>query len=197
MDARTGRKLNNALTLTFRTSPEETIAVGAQVGSAWVLLGFKNSGDKGHFTLKGPAGELALDCREERTTVATAGGDPVGTIERVGDDGELRDAGGSVLARLAGLPEEHARDPECRYPLTDEAGADLGTLTLLTTAARFDLVDELVEAAVYWEKSAPLKVPTLGARLDLQRPVGSTLGNLLLSTCVTIALGPQAFIRHK
>ncbi|MEA2843683.1 MAG: hypothetical protein QOJ69_1354 [Actinomycetota bacterium] len=54
MDARTGRKLNNAVTLTFRTSPEETIAVGAQVGSAAVLLGFKNTGDAGRFTLQGP-----------------------------------------------------------------------------------------------------------------------------------------------
>src|SRR5436309_7108018 len=49
VDARTGRKLNNALTLTFRTSPDVTIAVGAQVGSAWVLLGFKNTGDAGRF----------------------------------------------------------------------------------------------------------------------------------------------------
>jgi hypothetical protein len=182
VDARTGRKLNNALTLTFRTSPEDTVAVGAQVGSAWVLLGFKNTGDAGPFTLKGPAGELAVDCRAERTTVTTASGDPVGTVERVDDDGELRDAGGSVLARLTGLPKEHSRDPACRYPLTDEAGADLGTLTLLTTAARFDLVDELVEATVFWDKAAPLKVPTLGARLDLHRPVGATL---------------QAFIRHR
>lgn len=53
-----------------------------------------------------------------------------------------------------------------------------------------------MEAAVFWDKAGPLKVPTLGARLDLQHAVGSTLGNLLLSTCVTIALGPQAFIRH-
>jgi len=196
VDARTGRKLNNALTLTFKASPEETIAVGTQVGSAWVLLGFKNTGDAGRFTLKGPGGELALDCRTERTAVTSAGGDPVGTVERVADDGELRDAGGSLLARLAGLPKEHSRDPACRYPLTDGAGADLGTLTLLTTAARFDLVDELVETTVFWGKAAPLKVPTLGARLDLHRAVGGTLGNLLLSTCVTIALGPQAFIRH-
>jgi hypothetical protein len=80
VDARTGRKLNNAVTLTFRTSPEETIAVGAQVGSAAVLLGFKNTGDAGRFTLKGPAGELALDCRAERTTVTTAGGNPVAPV---------------------------------------------------------------------------------------------------------------------
>lgn len=196
MDARTGRRLNNALTLTFRTSPEETIAVGTQVGSAWVLLGFKNTGDAGRFTLKGAAGELALDCRAERTTVTTAGGSPVGTVERVEDEGELRDGTGKVLARLAGVPKDHSRDPACRYPLRDDAGADLGTLTLLTTASRLDLVDELVATTVFWEKSAPLKVPTLGARLDLHHAVRSTLGNLLLSTCVTIALGPQAFIRH-
>jgi hypothetical protein len=198
VDARTGRKLNNALTLTFKTSPEDTIAVGTQVGSAWVLLGFKNTGDAGRFTVKGPAGELALDCRARQTTVTTAGGEPVGTVERVDDDGELRDAGGSVLARLAGLPKEHSRDPACRYPLSDGTAADLGTLTLLTTAAvGFDLVGELVDTAVFWGKAAPLKVPTLGARLDLHRAVGSTLGNLLLCTCVTIALGPQAFIRRE
>ena len=159
VDARTGRKLNNALTLTFRTSPEETIAVAAQVGSGWVLLGFKNTGDAGRFTLKGPAGELALDCRAERTTVTTAGGDPVGTVVRVGDDGELRDPDGSVLARLAGLPKDHSRDPVCPYPLTDGTGADLGTLSLLTTAARFDLVDELVQATVFWEKRPRSKSP--------------------------------------
>jgi hypothetical protein len=197
VDARTGRKLNNALTLTFRTSPEETVAVGAQVGSAWVLLGFKNTGDAGRFTLEGPAGALALDCRAERTTVSTAAGEPVGIIERVDDDGVLRDAGGAVVARLTGLPKDRSRDPTCRYPLSDDTGADLGALTLLTTAAiPLNLTDELVEATVYWGKSAPLKVPTLGARLDLTRPVGPVLGDLLLSTCVTIALGPQAFIRH-
>lgn len=196
VDARTGRKLNNALTLTFKTSPEDTIAVAAQAGSPWVLLGFKNTGDTGRFTLKGPAGNLVLDCEVRRTTVTTAAGTLVGTVERVDDDGVLRGADGSVLARLAGVPKDRSRDPACRYPLSDPAGASLGTLTLLTTAARFDLVDELVEATIFWDKTAPLKVPTLGARLDLHQRAGPALGDLLLSACVTIALGPQAFIRH-
>ena len=195
VDARTGRKLTNALTLTFKTSPEETIAVGAQVGSAAVLLGFKNSGDAGRFRIEGPAGTLALDCREQRTAVTTGAGEPVGVVEREANDGVLRDAAGAVLGRLTGIPKERSRDPACRYPLSDDTGAGLGTLTLLTTAAvPLDLTDELVQATVFWDKAAALKVPTLGARLDLERPVGSALGDLLLSTCVTIALGPQAFI---
>lgn len=197
VDARTGRKLSNALTLTFKTSREETIAVGAQVGSAAVLLGFKNTGTAGRFRIEGPAGALALDCRQERTTVTTGAGEPVGTVERVADEGVLRDPAGAVLARLTGVPKERSRDPACRYPLSADTGAALGTLTLLTTAAvPLDLADELVQATVFWDKSAPLKVPTLGARLDLERPVGNTLGDLLLSACVTIALGPQAFIRR-
>lgn len=197
VDARTGRKLNNALTLTFKTSPHETIAVGAQVGSAWVLLGFKNTGDAGRFTLEGPAGALALDCKEQRTTVSTDAGAPVGTVERVGDDGVLLDPAGTVLGRLTGLPDERGRDPACRYPLADDAGTPVGTLTLLTTAAvPQDLTEEILQTAVFWDKPAALKVPTLGARLDLDHAVGITLGDLLLSTCITMALGPQAFLHR-
>jgi hypothetical protein len=197
VDARTGRKLSNALTLTFKAGPEDTIAVGSQIGSAAVLLGFKNTGATGRFRLVGPAGALELDCQQQRTTVTTDAGEPVGTVERVGEDGVLSDAGGTVIGRLTGVPKERSRDPACRYLLTDDAGADLGALTLLTTAAvPLDVTDELVRATVFWDKAAPLKVPTLGARLDLDRPVGATLGDLLLSTCVTIALGPQAFIRR-
>jgi hypothetical protein len=54
----------------------------------------------------------------------------------------------------------------------------------------------MVDSAIYWDIAAPLKVPTLGARLDLARPVEAALGDLLLSTCMTIAIGPQAFIQH-
>src|SRR5437588_12276592 len=145
VDARTGRKLNNALTLTFKTSPADVVAVGTQAGSAWVLLGFKNSGDAGRFTLKGPAGELALDCRAQRTTVTTSSATPVGTIERVADEGIVRDASGAVVTRLVGIPKDRSRDPQCDYPLFDGAGAALGTLTLLTTAARLDLGDAIVD----------------------------------------------------
>jgi hypothetical protein len=197
VDARTGRKLNNALTLTFKTGADQTIAVGAQVGSPWVLLGFKNTGDAGRCTLKGAGGDLELDCRTAVTTVTAAvTGSAVGTITREGDDGLLREGAGGLLARLVGLPKSERRDPVCAYPLFDPAGGALGTLSLLTTAATFDLLADLVDTTVYWETAAPLKVPTLGARLDLVRPVEAVLGDLLLSTCMTIAIGPQAFIQH-
>jgi hypothetical protein len=196
VDARTGRKLNNALTLTFKTGADQTIAVGAQVGSPWVLLGFKNTGDAGRCTLKGAGGDLALDCRAAVTTVTAVAGSAIGTITRDGDDGFVRDGAGGLLARLVGLPKSHSRDPICAYPLFDSAGAPLGTLSLLTTAATFDLLAEVVNTAIYWDRAAPLKVPTLGARLDLLHPVESALGDLLLSTCMTIAIGPQAFIEH-
>jgi len=195
VEARTGRKLNNALTLTFKT-PEQTVALGTQVGSAWVLLGFKNGAASGRFTLKGNGG-LALDCRARRTTVTTDAGEPVGTITRENDDGIVRDGTGSITARIEGLPQEKARDPTCPYPLFDEAGAPFGTLTLITTAAQpTDLLHDLTEMAILWDKPASLKVPTLGTRLQLAHPVDGALGDLLLSTCITIALGPQAFIRH-
>ena len=56
--AQAGRKLNNSLTLEFKTSATDTLATAVQKGSAGVLLGFKNGG-AGKYVVGNDTGEIA------------------------------------------------------------------------------------------------------------------------------------------
>src|SRR5438045_5416024 len=99
VEGRTGRKVSNALTLTFKVGEGLPLAVATQGGGIGVLLGFKNGGSKGHFKLTGPGGVdvLDVDCTRDRTTVTRADGAVVGTIvEDGGGNASFRSAAGDV-----------------------------------------------------------------------------------------------------
>ena len=55
----------------------------------------------------------------------------------------MRAADGSVLARLAGQPTAQRADSTWRYPISDAAGAAIGTIALYRTS--IDVVGELVD----------------------------------------------------
>jgi hypothetical protein len=191
VDARTGRRLNNALTLTFKVSKEQTLGVATQAGGLGVLLGFQNGGS-GRYALKGDAGTLALDCRPARTSVAGASGEAVGSIGPDGATVALRDNRGQVVGRLLGQPANKRHDAVWSYPVTDPTGARLGRIVLMRTT--FDAYAEIEEVVLWWDRAGgPLKVQTLGVRLELDNPVDAPLGDLLLGACVDLALGPRAF----
>jgi hypothetical protein len=196
VDARTGRKTSNALTLTFRVGEGDPIAVASQAGGIGVLLGFKNGG-KGSFAIKGPGGEATADCQQDRTTMTAADGRPVGTIDEEGNgSAAFRDADGKHLATWQGYPYEDHRDATWPYALLEPDGTVLGTLRLLRTSLTFDLVGELIDTAIWWDRAGQgMKVPTLGARLDLAHPVADDLGDLLLAACVDATIGPHDHLR--
>jgi hypothetical protein len=190
-----GRKVNNALTLTFRASAEETIATAVQKGSAGVLFGFRNGGS-GHYTITGEGGEIVVDCSPKRTT-SSVDGIQIGWIEKGPEgDGTISRADGGVAVRIAGQPDAGRQDPTWSYGLSDADGTRLGTLTWLRTAATFDLGGEIADMIVWWDRAGQsLKVPSLGAHLALERPVDETVGDLLLAACVDVSLGSHSFVR--
>ena len=194
--AQAGRKLNNSLTLEFKTSPTDTLATAVQKGTVGTLLGFRNGG-AATYAVTGTGGELAVRCATERTTVADGSGASLGWIEKdhVGD-GVVSRADGTALARVVGHPAGDRKDATWPYGLLDGSGAPLGTLTWMRTAATFDLAGEVFDAAIWWDRAgAPLKVPSLGAHLALDHPVDAVTGDLLLALCVDVSLGSHSFLR--
>jgi hypothetical protein len=81
VSAQTGRKLNNALTVTFKTSPDRRLATAVQAGSIGVLLGFRNGGG-GHYKFSGGGRELTVECASPRSQLTSGDGQVVGTIEK-------------------------------------------------------------------------------------------------------------------
>jgi len=197
VDARTGRKVSNALTLTFKTSPEDDLAVATQAGGAKVLFGFKNGG-RGKFTLAGGGESVTLDCADERTTARGEAG-TVGTIEEEGNgEATFRDASGAVLAIWQGFPYAEHGEATWPYTLLEPDGSTvLGLLRLLRTSLKFDLLGEAIDTAIWWDRPGQgMKLPTLGARLELRHPVGPVLGDLLLAACVDATIGPHDHLRR-
>ncbi len=194
--AQTGRKLNNSLTLEFKTSATDTLATAVQKGSAAVLLGFKNGG-AGSYAIGSDSGGLAVTCATSRTTAADRSGHVIGWIEKdEAGDGVVRRADGAVVARVVGHPEDQRKDATWSYALVEPSGAPLGRLTWMRTATTFDLVGEVVDTSIWWDRAgAPLKVPSLGIHLALDHPVDAATGDLLLALCVDVSLGSHSFTR--
>jgi hypothetical protein len=194
VDSRTGRKLNNANTLEFKTAENQTLALAVQRGSIGVLFGFRNGGS-GAFTITGSGGELHVDCRAARTTVTDAAGAAIGTIEPQPGGAAFKGADGTTLARLAGQPSDQRLAPSYSYGLTDASGGDLGTITLLRSPDSVSLLNEIDEQYLWRDRAGqPLKAPTFGTQLALRHPVDGPLGDLLLATCVDVALGAHGYV---
>lgn len=198
LSAQVGRKVNNALTLTFKTSPDTTFATAVQAKSVGVLFGFRNGGP-GRYTVTRDdgGGDLHVDCALPTTTVTAEGGATVGTIAK--DDagnGVFRSGDGSLLAIATAQPEDRHADFAWRHRLSGPEGRTLGQLTWIRSRplTGWDVVNGLENLYVWWDHAgAPLKVPSLGAHLTLEAPVAAALGELLLAACVDVTVGCHSF----
>lgn len=191
VSAQVGRKVNNALTVTFKTSETQTLATAVQAKSLGVLFGFKNGG-AGRYTISGGDGaELSVTCDIPRSQVSTDKGSVIGTIEKDEyGDGILKAADGTTLARIARQPKDKKSDFAWQHPLADAAGGELGKLTWVRTGG-FDLLNEIITLEMV---GGSLKTPSVGAHLVLNQPVPEPLGDLLLATCVDMTVGTHSFV---
>ena len=200
VSAQTGRKVNNALTVTFKTSPQDTMATAVQAGSIGVLFGFRNGGSA-HYKLSASGGgaELTVDCANPRTKVTDGAGQVVGSLEKdATGNGVLLAGDGSLLARAAAQPMDKKSDFEWQHPLTGPDGQVLGQLTWVRARplTGWDVASGLYDMYIWWDRAGEsLKVPSLGAHLTLDQPVPPALGDLLLATCVDITVGTKSFIQ--
>ena len=197
LSAQTGRKLNNALTVTFKTAPDVTLVTAVQASSIGVLFGFRNGGH-GRYTIPSDAGDVHVDCAVTATTVTRGDGEVIGSIAKdTGGSGLLRAAEGSILARAAPQSKDKHADFAWQHPLTGPGGDPLGQLTWIRSrpTSGWDLLDDLTDMAVWWDRAGePLKVPSLGAHLTLARPVPADLGDLLVAACIDISIGSHSFV---
>lgn len=196
VDARVGRKLDNALTLTYRSGPGEPFATATQGGGRLgILLGFKNGGSGTHL-VEGSAGAgmLRVECLRDRPTVVSTGeGHPVGAIAR-GEGADLVDPSGSTLARLIDDPGGHRGVDAFVLAVVDPAGARLGTFSIVRTLGAYSLLNDVIETSIWWDRAGqPLKAPLLGAVISLKAPVSGPIGDLLVAACADVCLGLRGY----
>ena len=185
--ARVGRTLANALTVEIKDGAGATVATARQKNSAGVLLGFKNGGKSHHeVTVGGVVYELDVAA----TTTISRDGKPVGRIVPHDGAARIEDAGGTVLALLRPHAGPKSDDP-WDHPLLGPDGSPLGSLGLLRSHT--SLNDVVLEIAL-WDRAAPLKAPSAGARLNLTAPVGAPLAALLPAVCVDLCVLPRGYV---
>jgi len=192
VDARTGRKVSNALTLTYRSDAQGPIAVGRQGGNKLgILLGFKNGGSGDHVLRDGEGIERLVVCsrNEGPTTITDPAGAVVGAITR-GDRGTITDAGGAILATLTDDPAPGASDT---WPLLINGpdGARLGAFVIVRSTAYYSLADDVFDHVLGLEThtAAPLPIPIVGFQLRLDAPAPQPLGDLLLAAGADVCFG--------
>jgi len=195
-----GRKLNNALTLSFAVGEDSTIATAEQGGGdgrgkkLGTLFGFKNGGPGRHLITATSGATLMVESREQQPTLFTVAGAPCGTADR-GATSVVRDADGATVFTVAAHPDGATTVDAFRMLLFDASGAPLGSLDVVRSLAGWTLGTELVEQAIWFGRAGqPLKAQVLGTMLSFGRPPTALEGDLALGVCVDCAIGLRPYI---
>lgn len=207
-----GRKVNNALTITFTAGPDQPpIAVGVQGkgdgvgGKLGVLFGFKNGGPGIHVLSRAdgqPDGlAIEVESREQEPTLFRGPGSAtLGEAVR-GDASTVHGPDGAVVFTVVASPSgavvpEGSKLPDVfRTDLVDAAGATFAGLDVMRTAAGWSLGRDLVDDVLWFGRAGqPLKIPIAGTALTFHRPPTALEGNLALAVCVDVALGIRPYI---
>jgi hypothetical protein len=191
--ARVGRAKSNALTVEIKDGSGAVVASARQKGSAAVLFGFKNGG-KSSYTLNAGGIDYSLDVAGTSTFGTEAG--PLGRIVALGGNTGCRfeDAGGTMLATMTPYVGAKSDDP-WRHPIVAADGSSLGTLSLARShMSMSEIVDEVFDEIVFGVDVTTLKLPTVGAVLELARPVPEALGDLLVAACVDTCVLPRGYV---
>jgi hypothetical protein len=201
IEGRVVRKTSNALQMTFLDGPDgEPMAVAIQGGAdgkgskLGVLLGFKNGGVGTHVLTFADGTVLHVKSGSgEPTQVVRADGVTIATIER-GDSSVARAAGGTEIVRWESSPEGGKTLDAFRSVMKAPDGSDLGTLDVIRTLAGWSLYNDLYWEIVLGSYPAPLKIPMLGVRVELTRPLSDTEREVILAASVDMAIGLRPYV---
>ncbi|MCU1452501.1 MAG: hypothetical protein JWN46_647 [Acidimicrobiales bacterium] len=202
-----GRKLNNALTMTFTIGPDEPVATAKQSGGdgrgrkLGVLFGFKNGGPGIHVLTSLGGTAIEVESREQKPTLfRSADGAPLAEAVR-GAPSVVSAADGSVVFTVVPAPDgatvpAGARLPDAfRTHLLDAAGSTFGTLDVIRSQGGWSLGAELVDDMIWFGHAGqPLKIPVIGTALTFLRPPTALEGDLALAVCVDMAIGLRPYI---
>jgi len=200
IEGRLARKLNNALTMTFRNGPDEPIGQAVQSGAdgagrkLGVLFGFKNGGTGVHVYTPTVGLPLHVETRDVEPALLTrADGSAVGSIER-GPTCVGRDASGRDVLRWVDHPDGADTFEAFRLAVTDPGGELLAHMNVIRTLAGWSLGRELLEDAIWFGHAGQsLKLPFLGTSVQLFRDLTPIQLDLVLGSCIDTAIGLRPY----
>lgn len=203
IDGRSGRKLNNALTITFFEG-ESALGTGQQGagdgfgGKLGILFGFRN-GSVGNNELTYADGtKLFIKTRDSEPTPLTRdGGLPVATITRGESSVATLPDGGALLTFLP-HPEQAKLDSMYRMIVVDPTGAQVASLDVIRTNEGWNVsaedVLDLISGDFGGSVGSSLPIPFRGTRLVAYRDLSAVERDVLLAACCEIALSARPYI---
>lgn len=204
IDGRSGRKLNNALTLTFFEGEPQPFATALQGagdsvgGKLGILFGFRN-GSVGNNELTYVDGvKLFIPTRDSQPTALTlAGGIPVATIAR-GATSVATAPDGSALLRFLPHPEGANTPEKYRLVVVDATDAQIATLDVIRSNEGWtidaDDVLDFLSGDFGGSAGSSLPIPFQGTRLVLFRALTDVERHVLLAACCEIALSARPYV---
>jgi hypothetical protein len=208
IDGRVSRRTSNALTITFTEGTDEPIAT-AQQGSEdgrgkklGVLFGFKNGGPGQHGLTFADGHKLTVHSREQQPTSISDDSREIAVVNRVskgGPDVSTALADGRPLLTFASDPDEPVTAEVFRAKIADGSGVDIGWVNVVRKTSGWASFSDVLLAS--WDldyyinrtgKALPILI--LGTRLMLTRVPSPLERDVLLATCVDMALGIRPYI---
>lgn len=203
IDGHSGRRLNNALTITFTDGGPLPFAKAQQGagdsfgGKLGILFGFRN-GSVGNNELTFSDGtKLFIRTRDSQPTPVTrAGGAAVATITR-GETSAASLPDASPLLTFLPHPTEAKLDSMYRMIVVDPQGGQVASLDVIRTNEGWDISAEDVLDFVLGDfggsTNSSLPIPFRGTRLVVYRALSETERDVLLAACCEIALSARPY----
>ena len=200
LEGRLSRKLNNALTMTFRVGPGDPIGHAVQGGADGVgsklgiLFGFKNGGPGVHVYAPMQGAPIRGASREKEPTVLSRDdGTVVATVER-GDVSVARTPSGAEVLRWMDDPAGGTTADAFRLLVTTPTGEPAARLNVIRTGAGWSLGRDLMDTAIWWGHAGqPMKLPLLGTSAQLLRALAPLEHEVLVASCVNLAIGMRPY----
>lgn len=208
IDGRSGRKLNNALTITFSEGSEPPFGKAQQGagdgfgGKLGILFGFRNGSVGNHQLTFTDGSKLHIPTRDLKPTTirrtASAGSATDVAIITRGPETVATLPDGTELLRFVPHPTEAETTPKYRMHVLDPSGARVADLDVMRTNAGWtidaeDIIDVL-SGDFGGSPGGSLPIPFLGTRLVIYRDVTQAERDVLLAACCEIALAVRPYM---